>query len=200
MFCFVFFQIFHLIIQNKIYTAANNIIFLKYDHIHVESLQSSALRLLSPTKMRFFTLILMLTSCTFSNGSQISRKSNAFPKSDQLLLSSLTEAQREQLRSHFLTLLGVSTVQPAFNFNISLQANDLRASLPLTRKPALSAFDFNPRTIAQKSHVRSRREALPAHAHYLAGLRAIHFENLQLPTGRSLGAVSAVRIHASRGT
>ena len=147
------------------------------------------------TKMKLLTIISALTSCCIlANTASISRTSHS-PEEDNIQLSSLTDAQREKLRTHFLQLIGVSIPDHSSTAasNISSQLNGRRAPLPL--------FDSSSTTSAHQNHKRSKREAheLPAHAHYLAALPAHQFGDLRLPSGRSLGPVSAVRIHASRG-
>ena len=142
-------------------------------------------------KMNLLIIISALTSyCILANTASISSISHS-PEEDNIQLPSLTDAQREKLRAHFLQLIGVAISD--HSSTAASNSNGRRAPLPL--------YDSRSTASGHQNHKRSNRVAheLPAHAHYLAGLPAHRFGNLRLSTGRSLGAVSAVRIHASRG-
>lgn len=161
--------------------------------------------------MNFLTIILALTSCPLLNGYPSASATHIDSKedSDHIEMSSLMEVQREQLRAHFISLLGVSTTHSSSKatYKISSKTDDIRehtasrlsdGSRPLNTSTA-SVANFMP--IVRERHIRSKRQAqaLAANARRSAGVGADRFDYLLLPTERSLRIASSVRINASNG-
>lgn len=161
--------------------------------------------------MNFLTIILALTSCPLLNGSPAANATHMDSKedSDQIGMSSLTEAQREQLRAHFISLLGVPTTHSSSKttYKISSKTDDISertasrlsdGSRPMSTSTASVA---NSMPIVRERHIRSKRQAqaLAANAPRSAGVGADRFDYLLLPAERSLRIASSVRINASNG-